>query len=116
MRTWLIAGAAALAAGQAAADPLWDMCHGPGHRGPEQCDCMVGTLRAEFSGADLALYEALAARYLAALDAGKARADAWKQAVQQEASARGEDHATFSARADTLAERHAEIDTRCGGN
>lgn len=106
---------AALSAGQAGADPLWDMCHGPGHRGPEQCDCVVERIAAEFSGPDLALYQALAVRYIGAIAAGKAQPDAWDQALQRESAARGTNFATFSAHAGRLAIRHDEINRACAG-
>lgn len=116
MRPWTLTTAAAvLLAAPAMADPLWDMCHGPGHRGPEQCDCVVETVKKQFAGPDLVVYEALAARYLSALDAGKGQADAWNLALEEENAARGGNYVTFAARAQELARRHEEINTQCGG-
>lgn len=113
MRALAATLAAALVAGPAMADPLWDMCIGPGHLGPEQCDCITEGLRAEL--ADPVLYEAVVARYLDNLGAGKAAADAWEMAVQRESAERQANYVTFAARIGQLADTHAAIRARCAG-
>ena len=106
---------AALMASPAAADPLWDMCMKPGNHGPELCDCVVSGLGRELSGADHALYSAVASGYLDALARGLGRADAWDAAVQAEAKRRGTGYPTLLAATNAIGQTHRQITKRCGG-
>lgn len=105
----------ALAATPAMADPLWEMCTGPGNQGPEQCDCIVAGLRNELSGSDHRLYTAVASRYLETLSAGKPATQAWEMAVQRESAEQKANFAAFSARVGELVEAHDAIRARCAG-
>ena len=116
MRMLIVTAAlTALAATQAAADPIRDMCMKPGTYGPELCDCVVTGLDAELSPADRALYAAVAQGYLDGLGRGLARPDAWDAAVQAEAQRRGTAYPSLLGATNAIGRTHREIERRCGG-
>lgn len=112
---WIIPAVAALMVAPAAADPLYDMCMKPGTHGPELCDCVVTGLDQGLSGADHALYSAIAAGYLDGLGRGLGRADAWDAAVQAEARRRGTSYPALLGAANAIGNTHRDIARRCGG-
>lgn len=90
-RTLAAAALSAALAGPVAAqeDPLGRVCRLEPDHTEAQCACAAEAMAQARPEADLALYAAVLARYIQALEAGQARAAAWDAAVELEAAARG---------------------------
>ena len=112
---WGMIALAALMAGQAAADPVYDMCVRSGTYGHEQCDCTASSVANTFSADERELFGALAVGFEGELDAGATSSEAWDGAVQGEAMRRGIAIPDLTVRTDDLGQRYLAIRDGCGG-
>lgn len=81
----------------------------------EVCDCASEALRTQIGREDYAIYEAIGTDYLARLEAGEGRIDAWTEASRTEAASLGISAVTLMGRTNEIGNTHRAAIKECGG-
>lgn len=79
------------------------------------CDCASEALRTQIGNEDYAIYDAIGADYLARLDAGEGRMDAWTEASRTEAANLGISGIVLMGRTNEIGNTHRAAIKECGG-
>ncbi len=79
------------------------------------CDCASEALRTQIGSEDYAIYEAIGTDYLARLDAGEGRIDAWTEASRTEATNLGISGVALMGRTNEIGSIHRAAIKDCGG-
>jgi hypothetical protein len=100
-------------AGASAGDAVVAMCM---ERDEEAvCNCASEALLEQIGEEDYAIYEAIGEDYLARLEAGEGRVDAWMAASRTEAGKRGLGNVALMGRTNEIGNVHRAAIKDCGG-
>lgn len=81
----------------------------------EVCTCASEALRTEIGPEDYAIYAAIGEDYLARMENGEGRVDAWMAAVRAEAERRGIGSVALMGRTNEIGNSHRAAIKSCGG-
>ena len=81
----------------------------------EVCACASRNLKEQIGNDDYALYAAIGADYLARLEAGEGRVDAWMEASRTEAGKRGVGNVALMGKTNEIGDLHRNAIKACGG-
>ncbi|MCI2395577.1 hypothetical protein [Aliiroseovarius sediminis] len=79
------------------------------------CDCASEALRTQIGNEDYAIYEAIGADYLARMETGESRIDAWTEASRTEAAKLGISSVVLLGRTNEIGNTHRAAIKECGG-
>jgi hypothetical protein len=79
------------------------------------CACASEALRTKIGDEDYAIYATIGEDYLARLEAGESRVDAWMEASRTEAANRGISAVTLMGRTNEIGNTHRAAIKECGG-
>ena len=81
----------------------------------EVCNCASEALMKEIGAEDYAMYAAIGKDYLARMEAGEGRVDAWMEASRTEAGKRGLGSVALMGRTNEIGNVHRTAIKECGG-
>ena len=79
------------------------------------CDCASEALQTQIGSEDYAIYDAIGTDYLARLEAGEGRIDAWTEASRTEATSLGISAVALMGRTNEIGNTHRAAIKECGG-